>query len=525
MRVVFRVDASFDIGTGHIIRCLTLAEKLRESGADCFFISKAHEGHLINEVLQKGFKVYQLPAADSGFNHKGKHLAHASWLGCDWKTDASQTEAILKNICPEWLIVDHYALDENWEKAVSRFYGKLMVIDDLADRRHECDLLLDQNLVDDKDSRYQCKVSENCMTLLGAEYALLQSIYEKLHHQVRFRQGRIGRILVFFGGADKHNLTGRIISVLIAFNRHDIEVDVVIAENSPFMKSVCEQVRGCEHIFLHSGLSTLGHLMLKADLAIGAGGVSSWERLCLGLPTLVITMAENQIGIADYLFKQELIKWMGHYDNVCDQQVFRALGNLLDQGYVDESWSKRCWRLVDGKGVGRVCSLLMIDSSTSLYARHVEMKDQTVLLKWANDQVTRRNSFSMKKITTDVHNKWFCDQIKKKEDSRIYIVETKVGLPIGSVRFERKELGWEIHFTLGSIYRGKGLSGVFLNVAITKFYSELGDVVLLARVKDQNESSKRLLIALGFQLMEQHDSKIDGYNRYQLQNNSFNSVF
>ena len=172
-----------------------------------------------------------------------------------------------------------------------------MAIDDLADRVHDCDLLLDQNLVAQMHTRYRDKVPAACGLLLGPEYALLQPIYAELHDRIPPREGPIRRIFISFGGADSDNLTGRSLSAFLSLNRPDIEVDVVITTSGPYAETIRRQVAGHGNIHLHSDLPTLALLMAKADLAIGAGGATVGSALP-GAANSCHDAGENQRPIA-----------------------------------------------------------------------------------------------------------------------------------------------------------------------------------------------------------------------------------
>lgn len=358
LQVIFRTDASRIIGTGHVMRCLTLAGALAKIGADVLFICREHEGHLCDLIEEQGFVVHRLPAPASGFRAEADPI-HAAWLGASWEGDAEQTGAGIKtpDVKPDWLVVDHYALDHRWEHALRPLVGRIFVIDDLADRTHDCDLLLDQNLVAGMQTRYAGKVPEDCRLLLGPEYALLQPIYAELHDRLSPREGPVRRILISFGGADRDNLTGRALAAFLSLNRPDIDVDVVISDSSPYVLDIQNQVAGHANIHLHGNLPTLAPLMARADLAIGAAGTTSWERLCLGLPALVVTLAENQRPIADGLHRQGLVRWLGHKDEVTEQSLRRALTELIEEG-IDEEWSLRCRSTVDGKGITSITNCL-----------------------------------------------------------------------------------------------------------------------------------------------------------------------
>ena len=358
LQVVFRTDASRAIGTGHVMRCLSLAGVLVERGAEVSFICREHDGHLCDLIEERGFIVHRLPAPDKE-SEAETTPTHATWLGATWQEDADQTGAVIKVLGakPNWLVVDHYALDSRWEHALRPLVGRILVIDDLADRAHDCDLLLDQNLVADMQAHYIGKVPEDCHLLLGPEYALLQPIYAELHDRIPPREGPVRRILISFGGADRDNLTGRVLAAFLSLNCPDIDVDVVISDSSPYAPGIRDQVAGHANIHLHGNLPTLAPLMARADLAIGAAGTTSWERLCLGLPTIVITIANNQRAIAHDLHSKRLICWIGHTDEVNLVLIQSSLSHVINSNLIF-SWSSRCKISCDGLGIYRVSDLL-----------------------------------------------------------------------------------------------------------------------------------------------------------------------
>ena len=266
MQFVFRVDASHRMGTGHVMRCLTLAAHLKEQGASCHFICREHPGHLLDLISQLGFEATGIPqdsgAATIAQNDGGS--THAAWLGASWRSDAEATISALKGRRPDWLVVDHYAIDARWEDMLRPHCRRLMVVDDLADRTHRCNLLLDQNAVANADTRYAGKVPASCHLMLGPAFALLQPQYAALHASAFVRGEEIHRVLVYFGGADQGNLTGMAVEALLALGRPDIAVDVVVDPAHPQLRVIEERVRPHCHITLHGRLPSLAPLMQKA---------------------------------------------------------------------------------------------------------------------------------------------------------------------------------------------------------------------------------------------------------------------
>jgi len=352
MKVVFRVDASNEIGTGHVVRCLTLAEELRSLGSECIFICRNHVGNIIARIEKQNFQFHVLSNL-SEFRYESSGLDHAHWLGCDWEIDVEQTKGCLESMGPDWLIVDHYALDHRWEKSLSVYCQKLLVIDDLADRKHQCDLLLDQNLFEGMQHRYLEKVSDSCIQLLGPQYALLQPRYKDLHSQVIAKELPIKNILVSFGGIDQHDLTGLTMLALETLEYSFDNVDVVLSRQSPNYKHISEMIDRLPFFTLHSDLPSLAELMMKADLAIGASGSTSWERCCLGLPTLVVTLSDNQRMISKDLNQMGLIDWIGDVETISMEDIKKSVSETLSRNDF-KNWSEQCLEVGSGNGTSIV---------------------------------------------------------------------------------------------------------------------------------------------------------------------------
>jgi UDP-2,4-diacetamido-2,4,6-trideoxy-beta-L-altropyranose hydrolase len=308
MKIVFRVDASIQMGTGHVMRCLTLADALKNQGAECYFICREHPGNLIGLIIQRGHHVEALPYIDisqqSNLQSYMLDLAHASWLGTTQKEDSSLCASIVKALQPDWLIVDHYALDIVWEEEFRPYCKRLMVIDDLADRQHDCDLLLDQTFGRDlKD--YKPRVPPSCEILCGTEYALLRPEFSQWrgYSLKRRENGELQHLLINLGGVDKDNMTTQILIALKQCSLpSELKITVVMGGTAPWIKEVCQQAKDMPWITeVVVGVNNMAELMAKSDLAIGAAGSTSWERCCLGLPSIMVVLAENQKVIAGKL--------------------------------------------------------------------------------------------------------------------------------------------------------------------------------------------------------------------------------
>jgi UDP-2,4-diacetamido-2,4,6-trideoxy-beta-L-altropyranose hydrolase len=305
MQVVFRTDASLQIGTGHVMRCLTLADGLSKRGVQSTFICRPHSGHLLNLIRQRGYSMTALSPADDAFIAP-LEPNHAKWLGTDWASDAQQTHQALGGNVVDWLVVDHYALSKQWEQALRPYTRRIMVIDDLADRPHDTDLLLDQNL-GRMAQDYNGLLWPHTQTLIGPKYALLRPEFEtwRAYSLKRRERAQLKNLLITMGGVDKDNVAGQVLQTLQSCELpKDLRITVVMGPHAPWLT----QVQTLAALMpwptqVLAGVSHMAQLMANSDLAIGAAGGTSWERCCLGLPTLLLVLADNQMVGAEALNK------------------------------------------------------------------------------------------------------------------------------------------------------------------------------------------------------------------------------
>lgn len=366
-RIAIRADASIACGSGHIMRCLTLADGLRAQGADVRFVTRAHPGNLDALIEARGYRVHSLgPATQpaSGPAAAGGEPPHAAWLGCDWATDSNDTARALKSFGGvDWLVVDHYALDARWQTPLRECASRVFVIDDLADRDHDADLLLDQNLVADAQQRYAARTPHRCERLLGSSYALLRPEFAALRETAQRRRlgaaarGDRARLLVFFGGVDATDETGKFLDAWTDDDAQRFAADVVIGPNHP-RRAVHEQ-RVLPGVSVHGYVAAMAELMAAADHAFGASGTSNWERFCLGLDASIVSVADNQRAIARYLGVQGWVDCLGDADDTTPHTYRRALRVLDPASPAAGARRRRIMEAVDGRGVERVVQRLL----------------------------------------------------------------------------------------------------------------------------------------------------------------------
>lgn len=361
----FRVDASLQIGTGHVMRCLTLADALRERGVICRFVCRPHHGHLLALIAQRGHQALALPELQEGTQPNRNGSAHAHWLGTDWVADAQDTQQALNSLTGgqpvDWLVVDHYALDARWEEVMRPRAKRIMVIDDLADRPHACDLLLDQNL-GRKDADYGDLIKGKTSTLVGPQYAMLRSEFAALRAQSLARRQsnpQLRRLLVTMGGVDKDNATGQVLATLQSCTLSiDLRVTVVMGPHAPWLEQVQAQATQMPwYTEVLVGVNNMAQLMAESDLAIGAAGGSAWERCSLGLPSLVLVLARNQLQGAVALHKAGAAVAMKTQQQIKDfMEPLRTVA-LAKEMLV--KLSKAAAAVTDGEGCRRVASYLL----------------------------------------------------------------------------------------------------------------------------------------------------------------------
>lgn len=355
IKVAFRVDASLLIGTGHVMRCLTLAIELRLNGAYCFFICSELSGNLIGTIQASGFPVKSLPLTFSDSRQQDFNLSPNSFFESQWIEDSNKVLNLLGEGV-DWLIVDHYYLDARWEKKVSTRCKNLMVIDDLANRPHFCDLLLDQTLGRlPKD--YRGLISSNTRLFIGPSYALIRPIFRKLREQsIKFRKKKnhVGKLMVSLGGVDLENYTLKILEGLQNTPLPYLsDIQVVMGANAPWIDSVKKYALDMPwktEVLVNT--ANMAELMAKSDLAIGAAGSTSWERCCLGLPTLICVLADNQRMVADKLIAansaREVFLGAGLKNNLCSLIDWISEDNNLSV------LSTHALNVCDGEGVSRI---------------------------------------------------------------------------------------------------------------------------------------------------------------------------
>ncbi|WP_017756427.1 UDP-2,4-diacetamido-2,4,6-trideoxy-beta-L-altropyranose hydrolase [Calidifontibacillus oryziterrae] len=328
MNIFIRVDASITIGTGHVMRCLTLAHYLKEIGAKVIFICKETKGNLIEFIISEGFLVKALSERNNIIN------------------DANVTKEILMGNEADLLIIDHYQIDYRWERIIKKAFLdlKVMVIDDLANRQHDCDLLLDQNFFINFNNRYEHLVPDHCRKLLGPHYLLLRPEFYTKNNVVEIKQP-IQNILIFYGGSDPTNETLKVIKAMDILKLLDVTVHVVVGLSNTNRELIRRKCEKSQYKF-YLQIDYMADLMRMCDLALGAGGVTMWERCFLGLPSIVTVVAENQQESTEAAAMYGAVWNLGWHENVKTADLVDIINRVINQPNVLQKMSEKSLQLM-----------------------------------------------------------------------------------------------------------------------------------------------------------------------------------
>jgi UDP-2,4-diacetamido-2,4,6-trideoxy-beta-L-altropyranose hydrolase len=506
VNIAFRVDSSAAMGVGHIMRCLTLARAVRQRGGAALFICREHEGHQMAAVARAGLPVRALPAPPGAVPER--HDRYAQWLGVTQEQDAEQTVETLADAVPDWLLLDHYGLDVSWERRVRPLLHRLLVIDDLANREHDCEMLLDQNFLPERPERYSRLVPGRCQQLLGPRFALVRPEYAQ-RAIGSAPPARKARVFVFFGGSDPDDLTGGAVQALSHPSLRHVEVDVVVGANYRHGAQLRRLVSSRPGMALHSQLPHLAGLMRCADLAIGAAGTTTWERLCAGLPSLVLTIADNQVPGAQALAQQGLIQYLGPATDVGSADLTAAIRSALEDRAALAEQSLRGRLLVDGLGAERVLECLEPTDRRRLRLRAARADDVELYFTWANDAEVRQHSLNEAAISWETHQQWFQTRLA---DSLSHLFVLEAGpLPVGQVRFDGSGDTWRIDYSIDVAFRGRGWGRTLLLLGMRRV-AERQRTRFCAEVKRSNGASAAHFVRLGFTATATERADLEAYH-------------
>jgi UDP-2,4-diacetamido-2,4,6-trideoxy-beta-L-altropyranose hydrolase len=358
--VAIRVDASHQIGTGHLRRCLALADGLAARGLQCLFICRSVDQVLRHELLRGGHELRLLPPSSEYAVSYDDALPYSKWLGVSLADDAEATLDIVRTAGIDWLITDHYGIDRRWHERMRGVVRSIMAIDDLADRGHDCDILLNQSDLTGVTARYRPLTGDSCRLLLGPRYALLRPEFALLHDNAEPPPADRPVLFVCFGGSDSKNDTAKVICALDRLDKAPSTI-LVLGSGHVAQDEIAEACRARPWLELHISSMKIAELMARSTLAIGAGGVMAWERLCLGLPAIVISIEHNQVEATESLDRLGLVCYLGRAESVLGATVAEAVKSIMANPSRLAEMRKKARTLVDGRGVDRVAEILMMN--------------------------------------------------------------------------------------------------------------------------------------------------------------------
>ncbi|WP_435035533.1 UDP-2,4-diacetamido-2,4,6-trideoxy-beta-L-altropyranose hydrolase [Pseudomonas neuropathica] len=440
MRVLIRADASPTIGSGHIARCLTLARVLRGQGSHVAFACRRLPGHRLDALRAEGFETFALPER---YAAEDPQQAIESML--PWQADIDALAAVLEGHAEfDWVIVDHYGLDHQWQTAARQWAPRIAAVDDLASRRYSVDLLLNQNL-SGLHENYQPLLPEGCRTLLGPRYAMLREEFSCPAIEIKHRAQRV---LVNFGGFDAAQQTHHAMLALADFP--ELQVDFVAGADNPAWAQMQALAETRPNWRLHSFVSDFHQRMTEADLFIGAGGGTSWERAAMGLPTICIAVSNNQQANGEVMAAAGAHVFMGAREQVSVEQLRDAIGFVTGNHYLRQSLAERSRQLVDGRGAERVAAAL---AGAVLKVRAATLDDAQLLFDGRNAETVRRWSLDSGVIDWPQHLNWLTASLRNPQ--RLLLIAEADDGAVGVVRYDLR--GFEAEVSIYLLERRMGL--------------------------------------------------------------------
>jgi len=476
------------------MRCLTLADRLHDRGADIRFVCREQDGNLNNLLRDRKMPVAVLPAPKRVSEAVGAN-DYGAWLGVAQEVDAIQTIEALEDARPDWLVVDHYGLDAAWERLLRPHVSEVMVVSDFEGRVHDCDVLLDQNFSNRGRDRYGGQTPEGCRLLLGPRYALLRPEFARDRRSAKVHNGQVHRVFVFFGGTDQGNVTGRALKALSTPEFAELEVDVVVGANNEHGQELRASAAARPRTRLHGPMTQMADLMAGADLAIGAGGGTTWERLCLGVPSIVVSIAANQVPACEALAESGLIHYLGTDSDVGASEICLGIRQCIANPAELAAASARGGATVDGLGAVRVTEVLDPTPVSRLRLRHAKIRDASLYFSWVNDPEVRRQSLNSEPIDWRRHSAWFSARLESGEN-RLFLMEAGE-LPVGQIRFDRDGAETTIDYSIDPAFRGRGWARHMLSLGM-ELIRRGPATVLRAEVKEGNAASIAVFTGLGF---------------------------
>ena len=477
--LLIRADGSLAIGTGHVMRCLALAQAWRDAGGDAVFAMAD-----------------ATPAVEERLRNEGFEVARAA-VRVGSVADAEETAQLAHKHGASWVVVDGYEFGAQYQTRLKSRGLKVLFIDDNGHAGHySADLVLNQNAHARED--FYPRRDASTQLLLGPRFAMLRREFTSWRGWNREISAVARRVLVTMGGSDPDNITERVVEAILS--EDDFEVTIVAGGSNPHLARLREFVGNSGRaIRLVENASSMPDLIARADVAVAGAGTTSWEMCFLGLPGLLIVLADNQQGVADELAKQGIMVHLGRGSDLARNTIAAQLRNLANSPVVRQEMSERGRAVVDGRGAERVVSALKRES---LSIRLVEDGDCELLWEWANDPVVRASAFSSETIPWDDHVAWFREKLNNR-NCRIFVALDASAVPVGQMRLDKRGVSdADVDITVDGRFRGLGYASRLIDLGINRAIAEWGLQQFNAFVKPENVASARAFERAGFKPME-----------------------
>ncbi len=496
MNVFLRVDSSLSIGSGHIIRCLNLAKLLRTLGLHCFFVSKNHNGNIIPKIEIDGFETIVINSASASDDYIRDEKA---WLNGSQLDDAESFINLVEqqNCIPDFIIVDHYSLDSEWEAHVKKHFplAQLVIIDDLCNRQHYCDIIIDQTFQREAKEYFSLN-KHHGKILAGTKFALLSPTFSALRKSSIACKKQVNvpkTLLVTMGGVDAHNVTGNVLRCLENSDYPFIDkITVILGATCPNQDAIRAQAQKSKYnVDILSNVSNMAELMLEHDFAIGAMGGTTWERCVMGLPAINVAIADNQLTIAANLAEVGAV--VLHSEDIEEDTLCDAFNELVSGYHVQRLLAAE---ICDGLGLTRVIQemiLLPAKDGKNVTLRQATEEDIDFVYQLQCEPKTRQYARNPEVPLYLNHVTWMRKKLKD-DKSHFYIIEhdTRSGV-IRLDPVEHKIADLEISIFLTTECHGQGIA----SAAIKRLIMLHNSVNLLATVLPENHASQKLFESIG----------------------------
>jgi UDP-2,4-diacetamido-2,4,6-trideoxy-beta-L-altropyranose hydrolase len=477
--LVIRADASAEIGSGHVMRCLALAEAWQDCGGSAIFVLSISSPPLEARVRRERFEITHI-------------TSEVGSLG-----DADTTVQIAQMNKAEWVVVDGYNFSAEYQKRIKECGLSLLCIDDFGQAaRYYADIVLNQNIY--ADMFFYKNHEPSTRFLLGTKYALLRKEFFLWNGYKRVIPRTAKKILVTLGGSDPENITGIVIEALKTINLEGLEVLIVAGGLNPNYSKIQNMVKNLPNFSLKRNVGNMPNLMAWADLAISAGGSTSWELAFMGVPSILLPIAENQQRTVNYFQTHEIARGIRSRESLNLKNLAKIISELAKSDVMRERFSKNARKYVDGNGSFRVQSAMQ---SHNFRLRRVQESDCRIIWEWINDPFVRSCSFNPKTISVEDHKKWFASALV---NPRLvyYIAIDPQGNPFGQVRFLIGDGDAVVSMLLDRNYRGVNLSAPLIRSSTDTFFSESNIPFVSAYIKTENERSLKAFKKAGYREYE-----------------------